>query len=89
MANKDNVSMEESESDNGGNIGNYRVNAFGEPKTSRHNRPPHSKKILEKQERVPTCKSKCISAMHKAKINSQDVSRNICHKCSLQLFTYI
>ena len=89
MANKDNVSTEESESDNGGNIGNYRVNAFGEPKTSRHNRPPHSKKILEKRELVATRKSKRISAMNKAKISSQDVSRNIRHKCSLQLFKYI
>lgn len=48
MANRDNITTEESESDNGDNNGNYRVNAFGEPKTSRHNRPPRSKKILEK-----------------------------------------
>ena len=50
MANRDNITTKESESDNGDNNGNYRVNTFGEPKTSRHNRPPRSKKILEKQE---------------------------------------
>ena len=74
MANRDNITTEESESDNGDNNGNYRVNAFGEPKTSRHNRPPRSKKILEKRERVATRKSKRISAMHKAKKVCQEVS---------------
>ena len=82
MANKDNLSTEESESDTGDHNGNYRVNAFGEPKTSRHNRPPRSKKILEKQERVATRKSKRISAMHKAKKIAEEVSLNIPQKYS-------
>ena len=74
MANRDNYSTEESESDNGEGTRHYKVNAFGEPKTSQHNRPPHCKKMLEKRECVATCKSKLISALHKAKTISQQVS---------------
>ena len=44
-----------------------RTNAFGEAKTSRHNRPPRSKKLLEKREKIPTRKSKRILQMHEAK----------------------
>ena len=74
MANRDNYSTEESESDNTEGSKHYKVNAFGEPKTSQHNRPPHSKKLLEKRERVATHKSKWISALHKANTISQQVS---------------
>ena len=80
MANRDNYSTEESESDNGEGTRHYKVNAFGEPKPSRHNRPPHCKKLLEKRECVATHKSKWISALHKAKMISQEVSSNIRHK---------
>ena len=62
MANRDNYSTEESESDNAKGSKHYKVDAFGEPKTSRHNRPSRSKKLLEKRECVATCKSKRISA---------------------------
>ena len=74
MANRDNYSTEESESDNREGMRHYKVNAFGEPKTSQHNRPPRCKKLLEKRECVATCKSKWISALHKAKTISQQVS---------------
>ena len=74
MANRDNYSTEESESDNTEGSKHYKVNAFGEPKTSRHNRPPRSKKLLEKRERVATRKSKWISGLHKANTISQQVS---------------
>ena len=62
-----NDSTEESESDVGDDNVLGRTNAFGEAKTSRHNRPPRSKKLLEKREKIPTCKSKCILQMHEAK----------------------
>ena len=40
-----NYSTEESESDAGDGKGLLRTNAFGEPKTSRHNRPPRSEVV--------------------------------------------
>ena len=83
MANRDNYSTEESESDNAEGSRHYKVNAFGEPKTSRHNRPSHCKKLLEKRECVTTCKSKCISALHKAKKMMEQVSGNIWQKCTI------
>ena len=84
MANKDNYSTEESESDKGEGTRHYKVNAFGEPKTSQHNRPPHCKKLLEKRERFATHKSKCISALHKAKKMTEQVSLNIQDKCPIE-----
>ena len=57
-----NDSTEESESDVGDDNVLGQTNAFGEAKTSRHNRPPRSKKLLEKREKIPTRKSKHICA---------------------------
>ena len=85
MANRDSYSTEESESDNGEGTRHYKVNAFGETKTSRHNRPPHCKKLLEKREHVATRKSKQISALHKAKTISQQVSSNIRQKFTTEI----
>ena len=79
LTNKENLSTEESESDTGDNFQHFKVNAFGQPKTSRHNRPACSKKILEQRERVATRKSKHISAMSKAKKNAEEVSINFLH----------
>ena len=47
---------EESESDVGEGNMLRRTNAFGEPKTTRHNRPPRHKKLLEKREKIATRK---------------------------------
>ena len=88
MANRDNYSTEESESDNGEGTRHYKVNAFGEPKTSGHNRPPCCKKLCEKREHVATRKSKWISALHKAKTISQQVSSNILHKFTTESHNY-
>ena len=62
-----NYSTEESESDACDGKCLLRTNAFGEAKTSRHNRPPRSKRLLEKREKIATRKSKCILQMHEAK----------------------
>ena len=83
--------MEDSESDTGDKSQHFKVNAFGHPKTSRHNRPPRSKKILEQRERVATRKSKRISAMSKAKRTAEEVSKNVIHKigilpCEITIF---
>ena len=75
-----NYSTEESESDAGDGKGLLRTNAFGEPKTSRHNRPPRSKRLLEKQEKIATRKSKCILEMHEAKKELDKVNINIREK---------
>ena len=56
MTNAYNDTTEESESDVGEGIVLKRTNAFSEPKTTRHNRPPRPKKLLEKRERIATCK---------------------------------
>ena len=63
-----NDSTEESESDVVDDNVLGRTNAFGEVKTSRHNRPPRSKQLLEKREK--THKSKRILEMHEAKKNN-------------------
>lgn len=78
-----NDSTEESESDVGDDNVLGRTNAFGEAKTSRHNRPPRSKKLLEKREKIPTRKSKCILQMHEAKKQLDKVGLNIHNKYSL------
>ena len=67
MTNAYNDTTEESESDVGEGIVLRRRNAFGEPKTSRHNRPPRPKKLLEKREKIAMHKSKRILEMHAAK----------------------
>ena len=78
-----NYSTEESESDVGDDNVLGQTNAFGKAKTSRHKRPPRSKKLLEKRERIPTCKSKCILQMHEAKKQLNKVGLNIHNKYSL------
>ena len=71
---------EESESDVGkGNV-LRRTNAFLEPKTTRHNRPPRPKKLLEKREKIATRKSKHILEMHAAKKELDKVHTNIPQK---------
>ena len=72
-----NYSTEESESDAGDGKGLLRSNAFGEAKTSRHNRPPRSKRLLEKREKIAKRKSKCILEMHEAKKELDKVNINI------------
>ena len=42
-------------------------NAFGQPKTSRYNRPPHSKKLLERREKIATRRSNRIQQMREDK----------------------
>ena len=79
----------ESESDVGeGNI-LKRTNAFGEPKTTRHNRPPRPKKLLEKRDKIATRKSKCILEMHAAKKELDKVHTNIPHKVSSYIIMVI
>ena len=78
-----NYSTEESESDVGDDNVLRQTNAFGEAKTSRHNRPPRSKKLLEKREKIPTRKSKCILQIHEAKKQLDKVGLNIRSKYSL------
>ena len=56
MTNAYNDTTEESESDVGEGIVLRRRNAFGEPKTSRHNRPPRPKKLLEKGKKLQRAK---------------------------------
>ena len=82
MTNAYNDTTEESESDVGKGIVLRRTNAFGEPKTTRHNRPPRPKKLLQKRERIATCKSKCILEMHATKKELDKVNINIQQKCS-------
>ena len=50
LRNQYNDSTEESESDTGQKTYFTRTNAFGEPKTTRHNRPLRPKNLLEKKE---------------------------------------
>ena len=86
-----NYSTEESESDVGDGKVFTRTNAFGEAKTSRHNRPPRSKRLLEKREKIATHKSKCILEMHEAKKELDKVNINIHHKyveCHIILFNF-
>ena len=59
-----------------------RTNAFGEPKTTRHNRPPRPKKLLEKREKIATHKSIRILQMHAAKKELVKVNTNIRQKVS-------
>ena len=85
-----NYSTEESESDVGDGKLFTQTNAFGEAKTSRHNRPPRCKR-LEKQEKIATCKSKRILQMHEAKKELDKVNINIHHKyaeCNIILFHF-
>ena len=82
MTNAYNDTTEESESDVGKGIVLRRRNAFGEPKTSRHKRPPRPNKLLEKREKIATRKSKCILEMHAAKKELDRVNINIPQKCS-------
>ena len=42
-------------------------NAFGQPKTSRYNRPPRSKKLLEHREKIATRHSNRIQQMREDK----------------------
>ena len=42
-------------------------NAFGQPKTSRYNRPPCSKKLLERREKIATRQSNRIQQMKEDK----------------------
>ena len=77
-----NDSTEESESDTGNKTYFTRTNAFGEPKTTRHNRPPRQKNLLAKRERIPTRKSKHICAIEKAKKQLDKVSSYIQYKCT-------
>ena len=82
MTNAYNDITEESESDVGEGIVLGRRNAFGEPKTSRQNRPPRPKKLLKKGKKIATRKSKCILEMHAAKKEFDKVNINIPEKCS-------
>ena len=82
MTNAYNDTTEESESDVGEGIVLRRRNAFGEPKTRRHNRPPRPNKLLEKREKIETRKSKRILEMHAAKKELDKVNINIPQKCS-------
>ena len=82
MTNAYNDTTEESESDVGEGILLRRRNVFGEPKISRHNRPPRPKKLLEKREKIATRKSKRILEMHAAKKELDKVNINIPQKCS-------
>ena len=82
MTNAYNDTTEESESDVGKGIVLLGRNAFGEPKTSRHNRPPRPNKLLEKREKIATRKSKHILEMHAAKKELDKVNINIPQKCS-------
>ena len=72
-----NYSTEESESDAADGKGLLRTNAFGQAKTSSHNRPPRSKRLFEKCEKIATRKSKCILQMHEAKKELDKVNINI------------
>ena len=83
MINQYNDSTEESESDTGQKTNFTRTNAFGEPKTTRHNRPPRQKNLLAKRERIPTRKSKRICALEKAKKQLDKVSSYIREKSPL------
>ena len=65
-----NDSTEESESDVGDDNVLGRTNAFGEAKTSRHNRPPRSKKLLEKREKFLHAKVNAYYKCMKQKNNS-------------------
>ena len=80
MRNASNDTTEESESDVGKGIVLGRTNAFGEPKTTRHNRPPRTKKLLEKRERIATRKSKRILEIHATKKELDNVNINIQEK---------
>ena len=77
-----NDSTEESESYVGDGNLLGRTNTFGEPKTTRHNRPPRPKKLLDKKEKIATHKSKHILQMHEAKKELDKVHRNIPQKFS-------
>ena len=66
-----------------------RTNAFGEPKTTQHKRPPRPKKLLEKREKIATCKSKYILQMHAAKKELDKVDTNIQHKVSSYIIILI
>ena len=48
-------------------------NCFGEAKTSRYNRPPHDKKILEKREKIATRQSHRIKQLLDEKIKLDEV----------------
>ena len=50
------------------------VNAFGEVKTSRYNRPPRDKKELDMREKIPTRRSQCIKEILKSKSEMEQVS---------------
>ena len=82
MTNAYNDTTQESESDVGKGIVLRRRNAFGEPKTSRHNRPPRPNKLLKKREKIAMRKSKHILEMHAAKKELDKVNINIPEKCS-------
>ena len=82
-------STEESESDVGEGNMLRKTNAFGEPKTTRHSRPPRPKKLLEKREKIATRKSKRIIQMHAAKKEVDKVDTNIPHKFSLYFIILI
>ena len=82
-----NDSREESESDVGDGNVLRRTNAFGEAKTSRHNRPPRSKKLLDKREKIATHKSKRILQMHEAKKELDKIGSNIPLKYSQCIMT--
>ena len=56
MTNAYNDTTEESESDVGKGIVLRRRNAFGEPKTSRHNRPPRPKNYWKKGKKLQRAK---------------------------------
>ena len=66
-----------------------RTNAFGEPKRTRHNRPPRPKKLLEKREKIATYKSKHNLQMHAAKKELDKVNTNIRQKVSSYIMILI
>ena len=83
-----NYSTEESESDAGDGKGLLRTNAFGEPKTSRHNRPPRSKRLLEKREKIATRKSKHILEMHEATKRKMNTVENATAKKNQEIIRF-
>lgn len=52
------------------------TNSFGEAKTSRYNRPPRDKKVLEKREKIATRRSHRIKQLLEEKKKLDEVLTN-------------
>ena len=57
-------------------------NAYGQCKTSRYNRPPHDKKVLEQHEKIATRHSSRIKQLLDEKNKLDEVSTNLFHEYS-------